>query len=1237
MSGRPMLTPVSQGTSLVVTPHPITLDGQRIYHAERALLVPGERLSNFLDRHEVYAGQQWRVSIGGVEVAECHWHLVKPKHGHLIEARRVPQGDVLKVVAVVALAYFTLGAGGLGAGGLFASGGLIGGGSLVAGAAFMVGSLVLNKLLPAKKPAQNEPPALANNTNSPSYTLQAAKNRARQFETMGLMLGQPYVVPDLAAQPYTYFANGEQYLWQLFHFGLNCASVDTLRIGQTAIENYQGVQILREGFDAGNTGLPDLTTNVDSLAGGLLVGAGAYVTRTSSPDTIVLSIDVECSLYEVNAQTGAYELRLVTFALEYRAVGAVYWEGFQLDGAHHITVGNSASKPLRLTYERAVPQGQYEVRMQKVSADVVSGGAQNVVSWLALKSFQIDGGDYAGQARLAVKVQASGQLNGALDEVNAQGTAKPMPYWNGAAWVTATNRGNGLSNPGAQILLIARGIYDGSGRLIAGLGLDDAEIDIEGLKGFMEFCAAKNFTFDLMLQENMSVADLIDTIAAAGMGSRSEHTGKLGVIWFSDDQPVEGVLNMTTMKAKSFSVDYAVQETADEIEFQYFDRDRGNTWKSVRVKAPGVVVPQRTATQKLQGVTTESHAAVLARFSMGQNVYQRKTISTEVDLEHMTFRRGTVMALSHDLTQWGYGGRVQGAHTAGGLVTLDLDAVVPAVSPAGAVTRYVGLRIPGEAQYRIFPVTAFVGTAQQLTLATAWPGGVPLPGDAADNPAHDTLWIYDFKQTPGQQLRVSDIKPQGNMDGAKVELVPDSPEFWNYVWNGAYTPPPNTSLLGQGPPVVTRAVVTEQLGRQGNTYYTELTVTYEVTGRLEYVELWGAVSNGALQKLGTSRAQSISWRGGVSEDWTLEVRPYGATRLGAPYNLTYHVLGLDELPETPSGIALTQSAVFCKPTSFAVDVVGFMVRTTPGRIVATPADFRRGTLAHQGLITEFPWQFTTRLYGVQTVMVVTVDSSGNWSGVASDSLDFGQPSDQNIGQTFDYRAAGWLGTYGAATVVAGDLLADADPASDLDLLDDWDGEPNLDATLLLALVYVTRDFVPAYGGGTLVLDVATSGPQSAVEYRISGSTTNNLDALANLDTEANLDGDNSGWAPWPGALLALRGVGYAFRISIEGGSQQPKVTALTAKLALQRATQTFPPMAIAAAGTRLSPAAGLPPVTWVTVQSVTMLPEADGSGAVAGRYIDLSPTLGPLVQQLTSAGATVNSRATSTVGGLIDV
>lgn len=1020
--------------ALVVTPHPMTTQGQRVYDAVAAELVPGETLAVFLDRHGVQAGGQWVVSLGGIEVHELMWDRVRPKPGHLIEARRVAHRDVLALVATVALGYFTFGLGGMagaGASGLWGTGLTGAAGWIAAGVTYLAGAMVINKLL-GPKPLEDV--QRAQNLVSPTYSLSGGRNQARAFEPMPLVLGQPYCVPDLAAQPYNTFVGEYQYLLQILHAGLNCASLSNLRIGQSDLSYYQGVSLSYDGFGSSTPGVLAVWAALDTVAGGLLdapSGWGPQVVRTSSINTSGLAVDIEGSLYSVNQTNGAYENLSVDIGIYYREVGSGTWLPFLTAGAI-LTIVSGTTKPLRLTYSRGVPAGQWEVMMQKVTANVTAANQTNVVQWTALKSYQMDYGDYAGQSRVGLKIQASGQLNGGLNEVNWVATMMPCPYWDGSAWVTATTRANGLSNPGALILLLARGVYDYNGRLIAGLGFADSQIDIESLKLFMVRCAAKGFTFDYFLQETTSIGDLLNAIAAAGMGSISWHPGTLSVIWFSESDPVESVLNMGAMKAKSFSVDYATQATADEIEFQYFDRDRGYSWKSVRVLAPAVISPTNTARQKLVGVTSEAHAAVLARFSMAQNIYQRKTVTCEVDLEHMTFRRGTVVALSHDVTQWGYGGRVKAAVNVSGTVTLTLDDVVPAVSPSGATSRYIGLRLAGETQYRIFPIASFVGTSRNVTLATAWPGGVAVPGDSAGNPAWDALWIYDFKATPGQKMRVADITPQGNLGGARVSLVPESDEFWSFVWTGAYTPPPNTSLLLQTAPVVTDAVVTEMLKRQGNTFYTELTVTFAVTGRYDQTELWGAIGAGQKRLLDSTRGLRLSWQGGLSETWELELRPYSDIHVGAPYSLSYDVVGVAE-PPPPFDIF----TVFAQPDGTRqynfgyltheaqpVDWLGAEIRYVAGTVPLPDWDSMTLLQDLTTYYTSSPVELNAPLSGVYTFACKSIDTTGNESSYLVRTVALPERRKGDVFEEYFEHLEGWTGTKTGCHVRGSTLEAD---------------------------------------------------------------------------------------------------------------------------------------------------------------------------------------------------------------------
>lgn len=1054
--------------ALVVTPHPLSLHDQRIYSAQAAELQPGETLAAFLARHGVQPSQQWLVTIGGVLVHEMHWSRVRPKHGHLIECRRVPERSVLRLAAIVALGALTFGGGIGGIGGLQ----FFGGNKLLAGLAYMGGTAVINKLLGPKPVAQRE------QTTNPTYSLQAGgQNQARLWQPIGLVLGEPWMVPDFGAQPYTFFKDGEQHLWQVFNLGINCADFHTLRIGQTSLYSYQGVTVLRSGLGSDNSTFP-AGTSVDTVAGGTLTATGGYVERTSSAGVVRLAVDVATNLYALSRADGAILEWPVTLAVEYREVSSGTWLPF-VGSAANVTLRNASQKPLRVTFEKEVPAGQYVVRIAKLDVDQPEGGDQyinNTTEWVQLKSYQPDTANYDGQARVMVQMQASGQLNGSLDSLNGIGKAAPMPYWNGSAWVTATDRASGLCNPGAILLLLARGIYNSAGRRIAGLGFSDDRIDIDGLKAFMVHCAAKGYHFDLYLQDTTSIGDLMDAVAAAGMGQIDWPDGKLGVAFYADDDPVTGVINMGSIKARSFSVEYQTLPTADELELQYMDRARENAWTSLRATVPGVASVRSTARTQMVGVTGEAHAAALLRFLMGQNIYQRKTVTCELDLEAMTYRRGQVVALSHDLTQWGYGGRLMACETVGGVVRLTLDDSAPGSIPAGYTGRYIGLRLAGERQMRVFPVKPFAGQGRVIELDAAWPVGVPLPGSSSDNPAHDCLWVYDFKSTPGQLLRITSIEPTG--DGARLTMVPESVEFWTYVASGNYTPPPNNSLLAVSP-VIQRASVTEELTRQGNTYYTELSIDYDVTGNFSRAELWGSTSGfGRMAKLGESRSQRISWRGGLSERWSLELRAYSDTRAAAPYQLTYDVLGLRAPPAPfdvfqvlaqPDGTRQFNFAYTSTPAP--LDWLGAEIRYLPGTHTTPAWDSMVPLQNDATYYTASPVEVNQLLSGPHTFACRSLDTTGNTSTPTYYQITLPPRRLGNVVSEYDEASESWPGAKTNCARNADNNTLEANSTTTWDSLTTWDAWARWSLTASSSITYVSpvRDLS---GVLTALVDVA---------------------------------------------------------------------------------------------------------------------------------------------------------------------
>ena len=1212
----------ARAAQLVVTPHPLTTQGQT---SVAVLMQDGETLLAVLQRHGV--NDTWTVEVGGLQVPAIMWGRTRVHHAQVIECRQAVQKDVIKIIAFAALAYFTMGQGNALIAGLLPAGASALTVSIAGAVVFAAGAMVINKVLP---PPTRGGMDMSANTTEPTYSLSGGRNQMRIWQPMSLVLGQPYVVPDLAGQPYVYFAGEDQYLVQQFHAGINCHSVNTLRIGQTGIEDYQNVTLRAYGLPGNSytSGLPN--NSVDSIAGGLLdapTGTGPWVQRTTSINTLKIGIDIEGSIFGVNTSSGAYVAREVFLDIQYAVAGSGNWVGvptgatfkqsyqaarygfivtnvttdetFGVFGTYYVTewrdvlypagtakLTNASTKPLRQQFSISVPAGQYDVRLRKVTANETSTSAQNAVQWTQLKSFQQDLSSYPGQGIVALTIKASGQLSGAIDELNWIATAKPAPYWSGTAWVTATTRANGLSNPGAQILQLARGIYDENGKLIAGLGWPDSRIDIEGLKRFMVWCAAKNLTFDAIIQEAMSHEDLMGAIAYAGLATISWAEGRLGVQWLDDAQPVEGVINMGNIKARTFGVTYDTNDRADEIEYGYFDRAQSNSWNSLRVLAPGVSQPRSTARLSNMGITTETHAALLARHAMAQNIYMAKSITFEQDLEFLTYRRGTVLALSHDMTQWGYSGRVQSATESAGVVTLVLDDAIPATGPAGASSRYIGLRLVGETQYRVFTIAAFTGTARTVQLVGAWPAGVALPG--SNGQPLDALWIYDFKATPGQRVVVAKIEPSDNQGGARVTVVPLPDEFWPHVLNGAYTPPPNTSLISTRA-VATAASVTEQLTRQGNTYRCDLTVTFAVTGPYAKAEIWGGLNGGALQMLGSTQGLSFDWTGAMSDQWDIEVKPFnGLGVAGTTTRVSYQSLGLSKIPSNVAFFSVSGRQVNWSLVD-DVDGAGYEIRWTAS---AMP-DWGAAQKIHEGLLISSPWA-PPSLSQEGSLLIKAVDTSGNYSQLPAAIIFPSAQSDaSNVLSVYSFSGAGFPGL-----VVGGSMSGDT-LAADASALFMW--SPNTAAgtwTMPLSRFYKNEAWA------AMVYECSFAPALPTVASRI------NLQVVATGDYALFYRTSASGaWLPWVGAVEAQAGATYHFKLAAQYSAQRCIVSLFAASVEVDARSQDFDDVTVPAVGVRLPVGSD-----WHVISRVLLTLQGSGGTAVSAKAMDKDALAGPLIK-----------------------
>lgn len=925
-----LMLPSTDPGRLIITPHPVMLDGQQNLEAD---LRPGESLYGFLARHvHGLDGQAWLVTIGGRPVERHLWCHVYPKHGQVIEIRGVVGRSAIRLVAMIALTYFTLG--GAAIAGFSIGTSTVLGTAIARVAVYVAGSILINKVLGPKLPKAAEiTPA------DTVFSLSAPRNRSRAYEPLPLLFGSVRIAPDVASKPYMNYEGDEQYLSLLLTPGLNVGRVEAIYNGDALLSSYEGVQVWYNGFPGmPNQAIP-LYSNAGSVDGGVIYDTSSdpkhtpskWVQRTSSPGAIRLQVNIDFRIFDADSKGREYENR-EQIQIQYRAVGESAWRPF---GTY--AVSGRTQKSRRATYGLDVAPGQYEVQLRTTGQNTDGNNAQASFTWTNLVSVLPDTASYDGIPRIGIRMKASGQLNGSPDEVRTVAHAQPIPVWKGDAigWVTEES-----SNPGAQILAYARGIKSPAGVRIAGMGLPDSQIDVEALKAFTLHCAANGFTYDYLVTDKRNHQAVMDAIALAGFGQIAWPKGRLAVTWAADEQPLSGVVNMATIKKGQFQVEYTLANGADGIEYSYLDRA---TWeaRTLRVPAPGVTTMLNPAQVTGEGVTSEAHAATLARWHLAQSLYQYKSISYSTDIEHLAYGRMSVLALQHDLTQWGFGGQVLSATMGPGrAVTLQLDVAVPGRAQASA---YIGLRIPGERVYRVLKVVPFTGESDQLQLAEPWPADAALPGDSDGNPAWDTIWIYDFKQTPGYRVRVVSVQPENDLKGAAVDVVAEGPEFWHYVKTGQYIPPENGSQLATRP-VASNLRITERQVVQGDTVFSELQASFDITGPVGEIRVLSDVDrNGELEQVASTSTRTASWRIPGAGVYPITVRPYNPDGLaGVAVTGTYTtrsagappvLVDLFDVEERTGGVRLYTWG-WLDGTAQSPDFAGVEIRYTEGNVLA---------------------------------------------------------------------------------------------------------------------------------------------------------------------------------------------------------------------------------------------------------------------------------------------------------------
>jgi hypothetical protein len=732
-----------------------------------AIAMPG-LTDNGLDRLRVTLVTQSGTAV----VPRRHWHRVRPHAGVHVVLRLAPGKDVLRQILQIVV---TIAAAALGQ---FWVAPLFGtlGGALATAAFTALGSLLINALIPPADPNKD--------AEKPSFQISGFRNRFNPDGPVPMVLGRHRYAPPYAATTWTEVVDDLQYVRALFCLGFGPVEISDLKIGDTPFGKFDEIE---HEFRPGLPGDADLTLYnrqiVEESHGALLerplprndfgdVVPGAAidspVTRFTAGDAWRLGVILffPAGLLSIDKK-GRRVTREVSISVRWRLNGLGDWSALET-----LTISSRKQEAFYRQFFFSLPtRGRYEVEVNRVTAEVDSNTVSDRVILAALQTIRPE---YplamsAPVALLAVRVKATYQLNGALDNVNAVISAV-CPDWDQATgtWITRATR-----NPASLFRWVLQSPA-------AQFPLADEGLDLDALADWHAFCAARDLKYDRVHDFGASLYDTLTAVAAAGRASPRHDGSRWSVIIDRVSDLVIDHLSPRNARDLRWSRTYLSPPDAFRVPFL----DQSNDWSSAEriIPRPGHTGDILVTEQLDLPGKTDPDEIWLEAFRRWQELEYRPDLFTVIQdgAARVAVRGDRVQAAFDTLDETHFAARVTAIRqTADGANILSLDdAFTPREGVAYGCRFLVIGEDEGGATQRsdVVPITVTGGVETQAIVLPSW-AAAPAPGHI----------VFVGPISGGSQsLIVARVEP-GEQSAHVLTLVAAAPEIDAAV--DAATPP----------------------------------------------------------------------------------------------------------------------------------------------------------------------------------------------------------------------------------------------------------------------------------------------------------------------------------------------------------------------------------------------------------------------------------------------------------------
>lgn len=571
-------------------------------------------------------------------------------------------------------------------------------------------------------------------------SIRGSRNQMRPYGKVPVLLGKRRIYADACANPYTWVdSEGAIWLHQLFCVAQKDIQIDTstLKIDETLLKDYSATGDISRVLDQsdpdpliqmkisyGDSTPPLYDKCVHEIQLNTVLKhqtedeQDGSVIRTTPAKTTKINIDV----FFYNG-LGKYndEGNVVSTSVELKAE---YKKSTDPDSAYQLlgyfsegsnTISGSELKTKRYAITKAnLTADSYTVKISRVTADSTDTKIIDTVYVGSIRAANNDTPVRSARCQqvtlIGLKIKASEKLNNIVEQLNFVAQSK-MPVYNSQShqWTNALT-----SNPASAAMYAMQGE-------VAQQRLSNSDIDLDSFAALYSWCANHDYECNAYITDDMTINDLLSSIASTCRAEILRMNGKITVI--QDIAKDSFVQLFTPRNSHDYKETMALADIPDVLKMGIVDKTNGYAENEVPVyntpsgNPVSGVEPQTSQSVPLWGVTDSVQARKLAMYNYAVSKHRFTVVKFSCDFEYLMCRKGDWIKYAGDIA---LAGLKQGRIEAVDGQKLILDEQVTMESGSSYAVRI--RKSDGTAA--LCNVQTVAGTSNEITISGQIPSGV---------------------------------------------------------------------------------------------------------------------------------------------------------------------------------------------------------------------------------------------------------------------------------------------------------------------------------------------------------------------------------------------------------------------------------------------------------------------------------------------------------------------------------